>query len=194
MPKKKETRTVNVTGLKTRNGLTDGEPSKISGYAAVFNSKAVIDPWMSEEIAPGAFAKAISSSDVRALFNHNWDNVLGRTNSGTLSLSEDDRGLYFEIDLPDTSTGKDLMKSIERGDINQCSFGFYPVEETWNYDTEPAHRTLVEVELFEISIVSLPAYDDTEVSLVRKKEQQETIEKRKKILQKIDKTLGEIKL
>lgn len=193
MTKKKETRTVNITGLKTRDGSSD-EPMKISGYAAVFNSKTLIDEWMSEEIQPGAFARAISESDIRGLFNHNWDNVLGRTKSGTLRLSEDDHGLKFEIDLPDTSTARDLVASMERGDINQCSFGFYPIEESWNYDIEPAHRILQEVELFEISIVSLPAYDDTEVALVRSKELKASNEKRKKILDKINQTLEGIKL
>ncbi|KAA0965832.1 HK97 family phage prohead protease [Sporosarcina sp. ANT_H38] len=184
MAKKRETRVVNITGLTTRDG-TENEPAKISGYAAVFNSKMTICDWYTEEIEVGAFAKAISESDVRALFNHNWDKVLGRTKSGTLQLTEDDRGLKFEIELPDTSTARDLVASMERGDINQCSFGFYPTVETWNYDVEPVHRTLNEVELYEISVVSIPAYDDTEASLVRSKEINNAVEKRIKILNQI---------
>lgn len=185
MPKKKETRVVNITNLTTRDGA-ENEPATISGYAAVFNSKTEIgDGWFTEEIASGAFTKAISESDVRALFNHNWDHVLGRIKSGTLKLSEDERGLKFEIELPDTSVARDLATSMERGDINQCSFGFYPTSETWNYDVEPAHRTLNEVELYEISVVSIPAYEDTEASLVRSKEINTAVEKRMKILNQI---------
>lgn len=193
MPKKKETRVVNITNLQTRDGL-ENEPVVISGYAAVFNSRAEICEWFTEEIEPGAFSKAISESDVRALYNHNWDHVLGRMKSGTLKLIEDERGLQFEIELPDTSVARDLVKSMERGDINQCSFGFYPTVESWDYTVEPAHRKISEVELFEISIVSLPAYDDTEASVVRSKELESSVEKRMKIIKKINQTLEGIKL
>lgn len=193
MAKKRETRVVNITGLTTRDGTENG-PIRISGYAAVFNSKTTISDWFTEEIEPGAFSRSISDNDIRALFNHNWDHVLGRTKSGTLRLTEDDRGLKFEIELPNTSTARDLAASMERGDINQCSFGFYPTEETWNYDVEPAHRVLNEVELFEISVVSIPAYDDTEASIVRSKEISSNVEKRLKIIKKINKTLEDIKL
>ncbi|MEK4715237.1 HK97 family phage prohead protease [Sporosarcina sp. FSL K6-5500] len=186
MPKKMETRVVEIKNLTTRNGL-ENEPVTVSGYAAVFNSRAEICDWFTEEIEPGAFAKAISESDVRALFNHSWDNVLGRMKSGTLKLSEDERGLQFEIELPDTSVARDLVVSMERGDINQCSFGFYPTIEEWDYSVEPAHRKINEVELYEISIVSLPAYDDTEASVVRSKEISANVEKRMKIINQIKK-------
>ena len=193
MPKKRETRVVNITNLKTRSGMDD-EPVRISGYAAVFNSKTTISDWFTEEIEPGAFSRSISENDIRGLFNHNWDHVLGRTKSGTLQLSEDDHGLKFEIELPNTSTARDLAESMERGDIDQCSFGFYPTVDTWNYDVEPAHRILNEVELFEISVVSIPAYDDTEASVVRSKEISLNVEKRLKIMKKINETLEGIKL
>ena len=198
MTKKRETRVVNITNLTTRDGTEDG-PIRISGYAAVFNSKTTISDRFTEEIEPGAFSRSLNDNDIRALFNHNWDNVLGRTKSGTLQLSEDDRGLKFEIELPDTTTARDLVASMERGDINQCSFGFYVEEgkETWDYTVEPAHRTLNEVELYEISVVSIPAYEDTEVSLVRSKEIGNSVEKRMKIInqiKKINQTLEGIKL
>ena len=185
MPKK-EMRTFDITGLKTRDGI-EGESNVISGYAAVFNSKTIIGDWFEEIINPGAFSKAIASGDIRALFNHDWGNVLGRTKSGTLKLEEDERGLKFEVELPNTTVARDLAESMKRGDINQCSFGFYPTEETWDYSTEPALRTINEVELFEVSVVSLPAYDDTEVSLVRSKELNKEVEQRKAILNKIKK-------
>jgi uncharacterized protein len=190
--KKKETRTVDITNIQTR--AKENEPVKISGYAAVFNSRTSIGYWFDEIIAPGAFDKSISAknADIRALFNHDWHKVLGRTKAKTLTLSEDERGLYFEIELPNTSYARDLAESMERGDIDQCSFGFFVDEgkERWDYSVEPALRTLEEVELYEVSIVSLPAYEDTEASLVRSKEIDKTVEQRIKILNQIRGVLG----
>ncbi|EEM02484.1 Major capsid protein [Bacillus pseudomycoides] len=164
----------------------------ITGYAAVFNSKTTIGGWFDEVIEPGAFARFLSENgDIRALFNHNWDNVLGRTKSGTLRLEEDERGLKFEIELPNTSVGRDLAESMSRGDINQCSFGFWITEENWDYNVEPALRTIKEVELYEISVVSIPAYDDTEASLVRGKEIGKEVEQRMKMIKQINQILGE---
>ena len=191
MTKKKETRTFDITGFQTRDAASDGGTHVIEGYAAVFNSPTTIGDWFTETIAPGAFSKAISESDIRALFNHDWNNVLGRTKSGTLRLSEDERGLKFEVDLPSTSVANDLAESMKRGDINQCSFGFIPVKETWDYNVEPALRTINEVDLFEISVVSIPAYEDTEVSLVRSKEIGKQVEKRMTMIRKINQLLEE---
>lgn len=191
MVKTKETRTFDITKLSTRDA-TEEQPSRITGYAAVFNSKTTIGGWFDEVIEPGAFARSLSeNSDIRALFNHNWDNVLGRTKSGTLRLEEDEKGLKFEIELPNTSVGRDLAESMSRGDINQCSFGFWITEENWDYNVEPALRTIKEVELYEISVVSIPAYDDTEVSLVRSKEIGKEIEQRMKMIKQINQILGE---
>jgi uncharacterized protein len=191
MTKQRELRTFDITKLKTRDA-TEDKPSMVTGYAAVFNSKTSIGDYFEEIIDPGAFARSLSDNgDIRALFNHNWDNVLGRTKSGTLWLEEDERGLKFEIELPNTSVGRDLAESMNRGDINQCSFGFFIVEETWDYSVEPALRTIHEVELFEISVVSMPAYEDTEASLVRSKEIDKSVEQRIKILKQIKGVLGE---
>ncbi|MBJ8204281.1 HK97 family phage prohead protease [Bacillus cereus] len=191
MEKTKETRTFDITKLNTRDA-TEEQPSMITGYAAVFNSKTSIGGWFDEIIAPGAFARALSENgDIRALFNHNWDNVLGRTKSGTLRLEEDAKGLKFEVELPNTSTGRDLAESMSRGDINQCSFGFWVTEEEWDYNVEPALRTVKEVELYEISVVSIPAYDDTEASLVRGKEIGKEVEQRMKMIKQINQILGE---
>lgn len=187
---KKEVRTFDITNLTARDGI-EGEPNVISGYAAVFNSKTIIGDYFEEIIKPGAFSKSIASGDVRSLFNHDWGRVLGRTKSGTLRLEEDERGLKFEVELPNTSVARDLTESIKRGDINQCSFGFLPTDQTWDYTTEPALRTINEVELFEVSVVSLPAYDDTEVSLVRSKELDMEVEKRMSIIKKINHILEE---
>lgn len=189
--KKKETRVFNISQLSTR---AEGEEKAVAidGYAAVFNSKTNIGGWFDEVIEPGAFSRSLSDNgDIRALFNHNWDNVLGRTKSQTLELKEDEKGLNFKVELPDTSVARDLTISMERGDINQCSFGFFITDEEWNYNVEPALRTIKEVELFEISIVSIPAYDDTEASLVRSKEIGKSIEARTKLIKQIDSILEE---
>lgn len=187
--KKKEIRTIDITNLSTRSD-EETQTRTISGYAAVFNSPTRLWEDLDEVIAPGAFSRAISSSDVRCLFNHDWSNVLGRTKSGTLRLSEDERGLKFEVDLPDTTVARDLIKSMERGDINQCSFGFIPTEETWDYNSTPMLRTIHEVELYEVSIVPLPAYEDTEAALRSKKDLEKVVEKRKNLIKKINQALG----
>lgn len=187
--KKQEIRTFDITNLKTR---AEEDGSRIvTGYAAVFNSPTLLWDDLEETIAPGAFAAAIENSDVRCLFDHDWSKVLGRTKSGTLKLEEDARGLKFEVELPRTTTGDDLMESMARGDINQCSFGFWPTKETWDYTITPVQRTVEEVELYEVSIVSLPAYEDTEASLSRSNQKmKQDFEQRKKIINKINRALG----
>jgi len=111
----------------TRN---EGEPVKISGHAAVFDQLS--DPIMGfrEKIAKGAFKKSIRrKDDVRALWNHNSDYVLGRTKSGTLKVKEDDVGLAIEIQPPDTTWANDLITTMERGDVDQMSFAFAVVKD-----------------------------------------------------------------
>ena len=100
-----------------------GAGAVLAGHAAVFDQEAVI--WgFREMVAPGAFKKTIKEADIRALFNHDPNHVLGRNRASTLRLSEDDLGLAYEIDLPETQFAIDLARSIERGDISQSSFSF----------------------------------------------------------------------
>lgn len=142
----------------------------ISGYAAVFNKETVIGGmWgFREKIAPGAFDDAIGRDDVRALFNHNPDILLGRTESGTLRLSVDKRGLKYDIDLPDTAQARDVRTLIKRGDVSGSSFGFRVNDDEW--DDSPVRegklpiRTITKVELFDVSPVTYPAYPQTSVS------------------------------
>jgi HK97 family phage prohead protease len=152
-----------LPSLERRAGVRMDAPKegKISGYAALFNRQADIGGWFREQIAPGAFAAAIGRDDVRALFNHDPNHVLGRNANGTLSLSEDDQGLRFEVTPPDTAWARDLMGSIERGDINQCSFAFTPEVQEWDESGETPVRTLRKVRLSDVSVVTYPAYDDT---------------------------------
>jgi len=189
--KKKETRAFDISKFNTRSE-NEEQNTSIEGYAAVFNSKTRIGSCFDEVIEPGAFSRSLSENgDVRALFNHDWNNVLGRTKSGTLTLKEDDKGLNFNVELPNTSVARDLSESMARGDINQCSFGFFVTDEEWDYSVEPALRTIKEVELFEISVVSIPAYDDTEASLVRDKDFGKEIEDRTALIKKINNLLEE---
>ncbi|MBB6192903.1 hypothetical protein FHS51_003157 [Sphingobium wenxiniae] len=135
---------------------------RIEGYAATFNAEANLGAFR-ERIAPGAFRSALSG-DILALLDHDPGNVLGRTRSGTLRLSEDSRGLAFSLDLPETQAGRDVLALAKRGDLGGMSFGFTVPKggESWSGET----RTLRTVDLKEISIVQAwPAYPDTEIAL-----------------------------
>ncbi len=146
---------------------SEEKPVTIAGYAAVFNKLSDNLGGFREKIAPGAFAKALGRSDARALFNHDSNIVLGRQSSGTLKLHEDDTGLYMEITPPDTQAARDLITLIERGDINQQSFGFTVSADQWeDQDKQVATRTLLEIqEIFDVSPVVFPAYPDTSVAM-----------------------------
>lgn len=134
------------------------------GYAAKFERLAMIGSYFQEKIAPGAFSSAIGG-DIRALVDHDPGRVIGRTKSGTLRLAEDGTGLRAEIDVPDTTDGNDLWVLVERGDISGMSFGFRVTKETWDETGDVPIRTIQAVELFEVSAVAWPAYEDTTIGL-----------------------------
>jgi hypothetical protein len=146
----------------------EGQPTKLAGYAAVFNEETVIGDWFREVILPGAFAAAITRDDVRAAFNHEPNLVLGRTKAGTLRLREDDKGLVYEVDPPDTSYARDLMVSVARGDVSQSSFMFDVTGEAWDYPEAKSGqlplRKITGVKLYDVSPVTYPAYEGTSVS------------------------------
>ena len=139
------------------------DKKQITGYAAVFNTWSEDLGFFREQIAPGAFAKTIKDGDIRALINHDPNLIIGRTKNDTLRLWEDEKGLGFEVDLPDTTYAHDLRESIRRKDITQNSFGFLVVKDEWNETSN--RRTLREVKLFDISPVTFPAYKQTSVKL-----------------------------
>jgi uncharacterized protein len=134
---------------------------KLTGYAATFGTEARIADF-SETIAPGAFAASLASgNDILALVDHDRTKVLGRTSSGSLSLSEDARGLKFEITLPNTSAANDVLALAEARSLGGMSFGFSVDKEDWSGEK----RTLQSVTLHEVKVVSAwPAYDGTTVS------------------------------
>jgi HK97 family phage prohead protease len=164
------------TDVQLRYSRTDfemrgekGASATLVGHAAVFNSETVIWGLFREQIAPRAFRKSIKENDIRALFNHDTNVVLGRNKAGTLRLSEDATGLLYEIDLPDTQAARDLWTSIDRGDITQSSFAFDPVKELREEPDPEAGEvmpliTVKEARLYDVSPVTYPAYDDTDVS------------------------------
>lgn len=144
----------------------EGEPGSdrlvIEGYAAVFD----IDSdglWFIERVAPGAFRNSILTDDVVALMNHDKNLVLGRTSAGTLELLEDQTGLKYIIDVPDTNAGRDAHTSVKRRDIAGSSFSFRTIEDNWKYldDGDTIIRTLIEVELFDVGPVTFPTYKAT---------------------------------
>lgn len=146
--------------------VEDGDKPMIKGHAAVFDKLSVNLGGFREKISPGAFARTIEKGDVRALWNHNPDYLLGRTKSKTLSLAEDDRGLTIEIDPPNTQYARDFMETIKRGDVDQMSFAFATVKDSWEHkEGEESIRTLVEVELFDVSPVTFAAYPQTDVKI-----------------------------
>jgi HK97 family phage prohead protease len=140
-----------------------------SGYAALFNAFTDIGCggtiYWREKIAPGAFSKSLAEGDVVALHSHNTGRIVGRKKAGTLTLREDAKGLAFENPLPDTSDGRDLSVSIERGDIAGMSFGFCTTRQEWDETVDPPTRTILEAELVEITYTAFPAYPDTTVGL-----------------------------
>ena len=154
-----EKRFFSIRAKKSDKGVT------ITGYPAKFNNLSE-DMGFREMIEPGAFTDTIKDADVRALFNHDSHYVLGRTLSGTLGLSEDDVGLLMELHAPDTALIRDMViNPIDRGDITQMSFGFVPVDARWEEKDGEVIRILEKVDLFDVSIVTFPAYPDTEVAL-----------------------------
>jgi len=136
----------------------------ISGYAAVFDRETDIGGLFREVIRPGAFSTAITrGDDVRALFNHDPNLVLGRTKAGKLRLSQDERGLKYDISPPTATWAGDLRESIKRGDVSQSSFAFRVHQERWTSGHLPL-REVLEAELFDVSPVTYPAYAATTVS------------------------------
>lgn len=161
--KQREQRDFPVAELRIDSAA--GMAPKITGHAAVFDQLSEDLGGFRERIAPGAFAGTLASADIRALFNHDANFVLGRNKAGTLRLKEDLTCLAIEIDPPDTQFARDLGVSMKRGDISQMSFGFYTVADKWAKVDGAWVRTLLEVDLLDVSPVTYPAYPQTDVAV-----------------------------
>lgn len=160
----------------------ENEPTKIIGYGSVFNSRSELMFGFREIIKPGAFDDVLGD-DVRALFNHDPNFVLGRSKAGTLKLTVDEKGLRYEITAPDTQTIRDMVITpMQRGDINQSSFAFRVARdgENWYQDDEGiVIREITKIsKLYDISPVTYPAYQDAD-SAVRSLEAWKEKESRK---------------
>lgn len=150
----------------------------IEGYFAVFNSIYQIAPGLSESIDPGAFDNTLAD-DIRALINHDTTLVLGRTKAGTLQLRIDSHGLWGHIDInPNDSDAVNLYNRVQRGDVDQCSFGFDILNEETDFREDGSvHWTIKEVKLYEVSPCTFPAYEDTHIAS-RAKERDELKKRR----------------
>ncbi|CDO37137.1 HK97 family phage prohead protease [Novosphingobium sp. KN65.2] len=174
-----ETRALTIAPeLRAENGVKTAR-----GYAAIFNSRTTIGGWFTEVIAPGAFTDTLRSADVRALIDHDTGRVIGRSSVGTLRLSEDEKGLFVEIDLPDTTDGRDLAVQLERGDISGMSFGFrVPLNgDDWSIIDGMDARTINKLELIEVSAVAFPQYTDTEIALRSRDDAKDKAEAQRKL-------------
>jgi len=157
-------------GVERRYGPAEmrvDQEGTIEGYAAVFNQPSEDLGGFTEYIRAGAFSKTIKEADVRALFNHDPNYVLGRNKAGTLDLAEDDHGLHFRVRPPETQWAQDLLQTVRRGDVNQASFAFQTVRDKWTIledeEEKKRERELIEVKLFDVSPVTYPAYPQTKV-------------------------------
>lgn len=141
----------------------------IEGHAIVWNRMSEDLGGFKESVRPGAARKTIMEADVRALMNHDPNLVLGRNKAGTVRLAEDTTGLLYEIIPPNTTYARDLMVSMERGDINNSSFGFRAIQDDWGVMNDYPHRSLIEIALADVSVVTYPAYLDADSGLAGRK-------------------------
>jgi len=177
-----ERRNFNMTEIRA---ITDEAGlRKVVGYASVFNVLTDMG-WYYEKVAPGAFTESINQDDIRSLKNHNADYVIARKSKkhNTLALSEDSKGLFYEATPPDTQWMRDLMVSIDRGDIDQSSFGFQTLDDEWSMVDGKDCRTLKRCKLWDVSPVAYPQYPDATVGL-------RSLEQHRKAIPKENNNLG----
>jgi len=163
-----ETRSFALDEVRVEPGA-DGIGQRIIGHAAVFDLLSEDLGGFREKISPGAFAEVISTDDVRALFNHDDNMLLGRNKANTLSLAEDEKGLRSVIDLPDTQLARDLAVLMARGDVNQMSFAFEISKDGQDWEKTgdgPWIRTIKKIKrLWDVSVVTFPAYPQTDAAV-----------------------------
>lgn len=164
----KEVRTFDIKGLEVHDATSDDFIGQISGYAVVFNEPSEDLGGFIEYVLPNAF-DGVDLSDVLALYNHDFGSLLGRSSANTLSLEVDDKGLHFTLDVPDTTLGHDVYVNIRAGNLKGMSFGFTVETDTWLTDTtDLPQRTISQIgSLYEVSVVGMPAYQETNVNVTR---------------------------
>lgn len=189
----------NIRDFRTKFEITRDEQTPdervIEGYFALYESETELWAGSYEIINKGAFDSTISKNDIRALWNHNTQYVLGRNKNGSLELKADDKGLFATIKLPSTQYAEDLYSLIKRGDIDQASFGFNILDEELEELADGGYRWRIkDIDLHEISVVTFPAYENTSVQAREKQVQQleqRKIQQKKSELQKRLKGLTE---
>ena len=174
--------------FKTRE---DSGEMVIEGYFAVFNSNYELWPGATESVAPGAFSDTLGG-DIRALIDHETRLVLGRNTSGTLELKEDSHGLWGKIRInPKDTDAMNLYERVKRRDVDQCSFGFDILDEETEFrDDGSIHWTIKKVKLYEVTVCTFPAYEETSVS-ARKKSYEEILKRKNDVWK--EKTLSRLK-
>lgn len=152
---------------EVRVDLTDDR--KIRGYAIVFNSDSVDLGGFKERILPEAVDRTLREAlDVRALVDHDPSKIIGRTKAGTLLLEKKSKGLRVEIDPPNTTVARDILESVSRGDVSGMSFGFRTLEDDWHMEDGQPMREILDMRIFDVSIVSFPAYPATDVQVAQR--------------------------
>lgn len=167
MKRDKETRL--GVSLSYRSAETEGEVSTLYGYIAKWNEPSLLicenGRRFVEIIHPGAFAKSLQNNDIHALWNHSYATTIGRNLSGSLTLKEDEVGLYFELIPANTSAGRDVLELVRRGDVSGCSFGAIAVKDDWTPQGDGTYlHDVYELDLLEVTVTPIPAYPQTEVS------------------------------
>ena len=169
-------KTLRISSAEIEVRKSDGKPDVITGIAAPFNSDSVSFGDFVERYSPGAFTKTLSEKpDVIALINHNTDLPVGRTTAGNLELFETARGLEYTFTPPDTTLGRDLKYNIEQRIWKSVSIGFVIKNSNWAKENGRNIRNLTEVDLWEMSFVSFPAYPDTTAEMRKLMEEGEKV-------------------
>lgn len=179
------------TDIKTRE---ENKNLEIAGYFAIFDSETELFPGAFEKLSRSAFDNQLDA-DVRALINHDTTLVLGRTKSNTLKLEVDERGLYGTIQInPNDTDALNIYERVKRGDVDQCSFGFYIREEETEFDEAGnTHWTIKDLDLYEVSVCTFPAYQDTGVEAREKQFKDLEERKLKNIKMKLKERLQDVK-
>lgn len=161
---KKEILTLRSQKIEVRTA-TDTEPAKICGYAIVYNQESEGLDGFVELVMPNAISNDLATDDIMCLWCHKENQPLGRTKNNTLTLKNDDIGLYFECIIPETSWGNDALFSISRGDVDGVSFGFCVNKDSWYVKDNTKYRNLLDITIFEVSPTTFPAYATTNVNV-----------------------------
>ena len=165
-PSGTELRAFSIDDYEIRAGEPNADGTiPFRGHAAVFNRKADIGGYFTEQFSPGAFKRTIAQADVRMLVNHDPSMPLARSKAGSLRLSEDSKGLAVEADMTPTTYALDLALLMDQRVVSEMSIGFSAVKDEWDESPKIPHRTVIEARLFDVSPVTFPAYGGTDASL-----------------------------